>query len=70
MSMATLEDDGVAVEHISDSDGAEIVDAAARHNLGMSGEDFMAAWEAGKFDGDSDRPEIVRVAMLLPLLGG
>lgn len=46
--------------------GLELLDEAARHYLGVGGEEFMRAWDAGEFDSDPDRPEVVRVAMLLP----
>lgn len=42
-------------------------DAAARHYLGMTGEAFIAAWDAGELDADPDRPELIRVALLRPV---
>jgi hypothetical protein len=33
----------------------------------MSGNEFVQAWRSGAFDNDADRPEVMRVAMLLPL---
>jgi len=35
----------------------------------MSGEDFVRAWNEGEFADDADRPEVVRVVMLLPFAG-
>jgi hypothetical protein len=43
-----------------------IVDRAARYYLNMSGEEFIRAWELGSFT-DIDRPEVLRVVMLLPV---
>ena len=43
-----------------------IVDRAARYYLNMSGDEFARAWEQGAFT-DTDRPEVMRVAMLLPI---
>jgi hypothetical protein len=43
-----------------------LIDRQARRCLGMSGPDFVRAWRAGAFDDNTDRPEIMRVAMLLP----
>jgi len=54
------------VQEISPEDGRRIVDEAARFYLGMSGDEFIRAWHAGKFDDDPDRPEIMHVVMLLP----
>jgi hypothetical protein len=42
-------------------------DRAARRYLGISGEEFIAAWEAGRFDDDPDRPELIRVSLLRPV---
>jgi hypothetical protein len=44
-----------------------LLDREARRALHMSAQDFIAAWEAGEFDADPDRPEVMYVAMLLPL---
>jgi hypothetical protein len=46
--------------------GRALLDKQARKYLGMSGEDFLARWEAGELDPD-DSPDVMRVAMLLPL---
>jgi hypothetical protein len=51
----------------SPHEGRNLFDRLARRELGMSGEEFIRAWEAGVFDDDPDRPEVMRVAMLLPL---
>jgi hypothetical protein len=56
----------VEVREVSAEDGPALLDRAARHYLGMSGDEFVAAWEAGSFDDDPDRPQVVAVAMLLP----
>jgi hypothetical protein len=42
------------------------VDREARRYLHMSAEEFIRAWEAGEFDDDPDRPDVMYVAMLLP----
>ncbi len=54
------------VREVSAEDGRALLDRAARHYLDMSGDEFAAAWEAGSFDDDPDRPEVMAVAMLLP----
>lgn len=50
----------------TDQEWRTLVDGAAHHYLGMSGDEFLRAWERGAFV-DADRPEVLRVAMLLPL---
>ena len=42
-------------------------DRAARRYLGMGGEEFITAWDAGRFDVDPDRPELIRVSLLRPV---
>lgn len=45
-----------------------IFDQEARRCPGLTGEEFIRAWDAGEFDDDPDRPEVMGVAMLLPLV--
>ena len=45
----------------------ERFDRAAQRNLGMGGQEFLDAWDAGKFDSDLDRPELMRTIMLRPV---
>jgi hypothetical protein len=65
MSMPAREPD-VEVRETSLEEGRALLDRAARHYLKMSGPAFVKAWEAGEFDGDPERPEVMAVAMLLP----
>jgi hypothetical protein len=51
---------------LSQEERWEIFDRQSRRYLGMSGEDFLRAWDAGAMP-DPDRPEVMRVVMLLPL---
>lgn len=44
-----------------------IYEREAQRNLGMSAQAFMAAWRRGEFHGQEERPEVMRVAMLLPV---
>jgi hypothetical protein len=44
----------------------QIFDEAARYYLGMSGEDFARAWDAGEFDDNPDERKVMRVALLRP----
>lgn len=58
-----------APHELSREEGLTLLDRQARRYLGMSGDEFVQAWRDGKFDQQSDRPEVMRVAMLLPLAG-
>ncbi|MGH2759149.1 MAG: hypothetical protein ACRDKJ_06235, partial [Actinomycetota bacterium] len=55
------------IEELSPARAREVFDAAARHYLGMSGDEFLAAWRAGDFK-DEDRTAVLAVVMLLPLV--
>ena len=43
-----------------------LLNRQARRYLNISGAEFVRRWKAGEFQ-NQDRPEIMRVAMLLPL---
>lgn len=58
------------IRELSPEEGQALFDRQARRYVGMSGDEFRRAWESGVFDDDPDRPEVMRVAMLLPLAGG
>jgi hypothetical protein len=45
-----------------------LLDREAHRYLGISAKEFIDAWEAGKFDDDPDQPNVMYVAMLLPLV--
>ncbi|MBA2448641.1 MAG: hypothetical protein H0V51_11515 [Chloroflexi bacterium] len=53
------------IRFLTDEEWMAKVDRAARHHLGMSGEEFARAWKAGQFDNDPDQPGVMRVAMML-----
>jgi hypothetical protein len=55
-------------EPISAEERWAIFDAHARRFLNMSGQEFLAAWKEGKFTGKEDDPDVLDVAMLLPLV--
>jgi hypothetical protein len=55
----------VDVVEATPEEGRAMLDRAAREALNMSGEEFLARWDAKEFD-DSDDPAITRVAMLIP----
>lgn len=58
----------VPAPEYSEEEGRVIFDEAARRLLGMSGEDFLRRWDAGKFADDPDRPEVIEIAMMIPLV--
>ncbi len=63
--MATTETDNI--RELSPEQGRELVDKEARRRLGMSGDEFIAAWKEGRFAGP-ERTDVMEVAMLLPLV--
>jgi hypothetical protein len=66
IAMATRTDN--EIRELTPEQGKQLLDDKARQYLGMSGEEFRARWEAGEIDAD-DEPDVMRVAMLLPLAG-
>jgi hypothetical protein len=57
----------VDAKELTRDEGSALLDRQARRLLDMSGEEFIAAWDAGDFNGDTpERPEIVTLVMLLP----
>ncbi len=52
---------------ISREEGWQILEENAQHLLGMSAEEFIRRWDSGELK--IDRPRIISVAMLLPLVG-
>lgn len=57
-----------APEPVTEQDGLSMLDEQARARLGISGEEFLHRWDAGEYAGpESDRPDVVKVAMLIPL---
>jgi hypothetical protein len=55
------------IRELTREEGPALLDREAQRYLGISGEEFIRVWEAGKFDDDPDRPDVMYVAMLLPL---
>ncbi|MCP9490467.1 MAG: hypothetical protein MSC31_11415 [Solirubrobacteraceae bacterium MAG38_C4-C5] len=53
---------------LSVEEGRQLLDEQARRYLQMSGAEFAGRWVAGELDPDA-RPDVMRVAMLLPLAG-
>jgi hypothetical protein len=58
--------DSEEARELTHDEGRALLDEEARRLLGMSGDAFIEAWDRGEFRDDPDRPEVTRVAMLLP----
>ncbi len=54
--------------YLSTARGRRLFDDTARRWLGMSGAEFARLWKAGRIE-NPDRPEVLRVAALLPAVG-
>jgi len=63
----TIASKGTKPQELSREEGRAILDRQARRCLGMSGDEFVRAWNAGEFDDDPDRPEVMDVVMLIGL---
>ncbi len=61
-------DAGVPEHVLSEEEGRASFDRAAWYWLNMSGDEFLRCWDAGKWDDPDDYPEVMAVAMLLPLV--
>lgn len=69
VNMASSVSSPTAMPSISQSEGERMLDSAARKYLGMTGAEFVRAWELHAFGEDPDSvPGVMRVAGLLPLL--
>lgn len=55
------------IRQLSRDEARALFDLQARRLLGMSGDEFIRAWESGQLDDQVERPEVARVAMLIPL---
>lgn len=63
-----LDREGVELHELTDEEARAVLDRQARRYLGMSGEEFRQAWEAGQLGPDWDsNPAVRRLVMLLPL---
>jgi len=60
--------DGVKVHKLSQAAALRLFDKNARRELGMSGEEFLRALDAGEFASETERPEVEQLLMLLPLV--
>lgn len=58
------------VKELSREESWQMFDRQAQRYLGVSGEEFVRAWDAGEYGDPDDRsknpPEVMYLAMLLP----
>jgi len=54
------------IRELSREEGIALLERQTRRALGMSAEEFIHAWHAGKFDDDPDQPELMRLVALIP----
>jgi hypothetical protein len=54
------------IQELSKEQARRMFNREAQRYLKMKGKDFIEKWDAGMFNGKSDSPEVMRVAMLLP----
>ena len=66
--MDTTIDASVPEHVLTEEEGQAMFDRAAQYYLGMSGEEFLRCWDAGKWDDPDDYPEVMAVALLIPLV--
>jgi hypothetical protein len=55
---------------LSIEEGRQIFEDAVQATLGISGDEFLARWDAGEYDDLPDTPEgwpVLRLSFLLPL---
>jgi hypothetical protein len=52
----------------SASEAIRLFDATARLYTGLSGEDFLHAWDCGRFTDPESKMRAMRVAILIPLV--
>jgi hypothetical protein len=55
------------IHQLSQEEGFDLLDRQAMDTLGIDGDEFRRRWEAGEYGAEPDRPEIIRLVMLLPL---
>jgi hypothetical protein len=55
----------VEVVEVTREEGHVMLDRAAREALSISGDEFLAKWDAGEYE-NTDDPAVTPVAMLIP----
>ncbi len=60
--------DQVELVEFTEEEAHTLFEEVAQRNLGISGDEFRERWHRGDYDDDPDRPEVMTVAMNLPLV--
>ena len=55
------------IRELNTDEGREMIEELTRQYLDMGLDEFLKAWDSGAFN-DTDRPEVMRIAMLLPFV--
>lgn len=66
---AVVHEHGTRVEYATPEQARELFDSQARKLLGISGEEFLARWDAGEYRDVADGPDhraLMRLVMLIP----
>lgn len=50
------------------SEGYKMLDRLTGKHFDLSADEFIVAWQAGKFHDENEHPEGVRLAMMIPLV--
>jgi hypothetical protein len=64
--MATKAMKKASVRSLTPDQARRFFDRQVKKYLGMRGATFIQRWDAGEFNGNSDTPAVMRIAMLLP----
>ena len=65
---ANYPQDDAPLEFFTDEEAAALFEHMAQHYLGISGDEFVERWDSGYYSEDPDRPGIMDMAMLIPLV--
>lgn len=66
MAVETSETALPEVQEATRDEGQAVLDNAAWRLLGMTGAEFLAAWDGGEFVEETERHEVSAVASLMP----
>jgi hypothetical protein len=56
------------IHEFTEQEAVDLFDARARYYLEISGDEFLAKWRIGAYEGRMEDSNVVAVAMLLPLV--
>jgi hypothetical protein len=64
-----VDEDLPPVEELTAEEGRVLFDEVCRRELGISGAEFLAGWDAGRYECDGEQEnhlKVTKVAMLIP----